>query len=49
MEADSRHLIAYCMSAEQTLSNRRAIPESGPDGPDTRLVSFDVNTGASEN
>ena len=48
-KSDSRHLIAYCMSAEQTLSNRRAIPESGPDGPDTRLVSFDVNTGASEN
>ena len=48
-KSDSRHLIAYCMSAEQTLSNRRAIPEAGPDGSDTRLVSFDVNTGASEN
>ncbi len=46
---DSRHLIAYCMTAEQTLSNRRAIPESGPDGTDTRLVSFDVSQGASEN
>ena len=48
-KSDSRHVIAYCMSAEQTLSNRRAIPEAGPDGSDTRLVSFDVNTGASEN
>ncbi|HEV3062084.1 MAG TPA: hypothetical protein VGY48_27790 [Vicinamibacterales bacterium] len=48
-KSDSRHVIAYCMTAEQTLSNRRALPESGPDGTDTRLVSFDVSQGASEN
>ena len=27
--ADSRHVIAYCMTAEQTLANRRAEPRSG--------------------
>jgi Tol biopolymer transport system component len=42
---DSRHVIAYCMTAEQTLANRRPSPEPGND---TRLVSFDVTTGASE-
>jgi len=46
--ADSRHVIAYCMTAEQTLSNRRAFPESGPGGNDTRLVSFDISRGTSE-
>ena len=47
---DSRHLVAYCMSAEQTLSNRRAVPESAPrrEGTDTRLMSFDIATGASD-
>jgi TolB protein len=47
---DSRHLIAYCMSAEQTLSNRRAVPEAaaGREGTDTRLLSFDIATGASD-
>ena len=45
---DNRRLIAYCMTAEQTLSIRRALPESGPDGSDTRLVSFEVGTGTSE-
>jgi Tol biopolymer transport system component len=48
-KSDSRHVIAYCMTAEQTLSNRRAVPESGPGGSDTRLVSFDVGVGTSEN
>ncbi|OLC51423.1 MAG: hypothetical protein AUH43_02700 [Acidobacteria bacterium 13_1_40CM_65_14] len=42
--ADSRHVIAYCMTAEQTLANRRAAPEPGND---TRLVSIDVATGTS--
>src|SRR4051812_30845744 len=46
--ADSRRVVAYCMTAEQTLSNRRAVPESGPDGSDTRLVSFDVRTGGAD-
>src|SRR5262245_26524362 len=47
--ADNRRVIAYCMKAEQTLANRRAVPEKNPDGNNTRLVSFDVATGASEN
>jgi Tol biopolymer transport system component len=45
---DSRRVIAYCMTAEQTLATRRALPESGPGGSDTRLVAFDVTTGKSE-
>ena len=39
--ADSRQVIAYCMTAEQTLANRRASPEPGND---TRLVSFDIDS-----
>ena len=42
--ADSRRVIAYCMTAEQTLANRRAAPEPGND---TRLVSIDIATGTS--
>jgi Tol biopolymer transport system component len=42
--SDSRHVIAYCMTAEQTLANRRASPDPGND---TRLVSIDTATGAS--
>ena len=42
--ADNRHVIAYCMTAEQTLANRRPAPEPGND---TRLVSIDVATGTS--
>jgi TolB protein len=38
-----QQLLAYCMTAEQTLANRRPSPEPGND---TRLVSFDVATGA---
>ena len=34
--SDSRRVIAYCMSAEMTLANRRPSPEPGND---TRLVS----------
>jgi len=47
-KSDSRQVIAYCMTAEQTLSNRRAFPEAGPGGIDTRLVSFDISRGTSE-
>jgi TolB protein len=39
---DSRRVVAYCMSAEETLTYRPARPESG----ETRLVSFDVDTAA---
>ncbi len=41
--ADSRHIVAYCMTAEQTLANRLA----NPDLNDTRLVSIDATTGVS--
>src|SRR5262249_53453810 len=41
---DSRHVVAYCMTAEQTLANRRPAPEPGND---TRLVSIDMTSGAS--
>jgi TolB protein len=40
--ADSQHLIAYCMTAEQTLDNRRAVPEHPED---TRIISVDIKTG----
>jgi Tol biopolymer transport system component len=42
--ADSGKVIAYCMTAEQTLANRRAAPEPGND---TRLVAIDIATGVS--
>ncbi|HWZ32319.1 MAG TPA: hypothetical protein VNX18_13345 [Bryobacteraceae bacterium] len=41
---DSRHVVAYCMTAEQTLANRMANPDPGND---TRLVSIDATTGVS--
>jgi Tol biopolymer transport system component len=41
--ADSRRVVAYCMTAEQTLDNRRAVPEHPED---TRIVSVDIDTGA---
>lgn len=41
--ADSRRVIAYCMTAEQTLDNRRAVPERPED---TRIVSVDMATAA---
>ncbi|MGZ5370152.1 MAG: TolB family protein, partial [Aeromicrobium sp.] len=44
--ADSRRLLAYCMTAEQTLANRRPLPEQGSE---TRLVWIDVVTGAVSN
>ena len=37
-------VIAYCMTGEQTLANRRVAPEAGND---TRLVSIDTATGTS--
>lgn len=40
--ADSRSVVAYCMTAEQTLDNRRAVPEHPED---TRIVSVDINSG----
>ncbi|HXS98369.1 MAG TPA: hypothetical protein VN736_27420 [Candidatus Limnocylindrales bacterium] len=42
--SDSRHVLVYCMTAEQTLANRRPSPEPGND---TRLVSIDATTGVS--
>src|SRR5215471_7476793 len=41
--ADSARVLAYCMTAEQTLDNRRVVPEH-PEP--TRFVSIDVTTGA---
>lgn len=38
---DSRRVIVYCMTAEQTLANRRPAPVPGND---TRLVSIDIAT-----
>ena len=40
--SDSNHIVAYCMTSEQTLANRRSSPEPGND---TRLVSIDVTSG----
>jgi Tol biopolymer transport system component len=42
--SDSRHVVAYCMMAEQTLANRMGSPDPGND---TRLVSIDATSGAS--
>jgi TolB protein len=42
--SDSRRLVTYCMTAEQTLANRRPNPDPGND---TRLVSIDAATGLS--
>jgi Tol biopolymer transport system component len=41
---DGNHLVAYCMTAEQTLANRVANP---PPGNDTKLVAIDIETGRS--
>ena len=40
---DSTHVLAYCMTGEQTLANRLANPEPGND---TKLVSIDITSGA---
>ncbi len=42
--ADSRHLVTYCMGAEDTLAIRQPNPDPGHD---SKLVSIDINTGAS--
>ncbi len=42
--SDKSHVVAYCMTAEMTLANRRVSPDPGND---TRLVSIDVTTGRS--
>jgi len=41
--ADSRRVLTYCMTAEQTLDNRRVVPEHPED---TRVVAIDIATGA---
>jgi Tol biopolymer transport system component len=40
--ADSTRVIAYCMTAEQTLDNRRPAPEHPED---TRIIAIDLDTG----
>jgi len=40
--ANSQRVIAYCMTAEQTLDNRRPQPEHPED---TRVVAIDITTG----
>jgi TolB protein len=40
--ADSRRVIAYCMTSEQTLDNRRAVPEHPED---TRIIAVDIQSG----
>ena len=42
--SDSRHLVTYCMDAENTLETRLPLPDAGHD---TKLVSVDIETGAS--
>jgi TolB protein len=42
--ADSQHLVTYCMDAEDTLATRLQNPDPGHD---TKLVSVDINSGAS--
>ena len=41
---DGRHVVAYCMTAEQTLANRIANPDAGND---TKLVSIDITNAVS--
>jgi len=41
--SDNRHVVAYCMTAQQTLANRWYPSEAGND---TRLVSIEVTSGA---
>ena len=40
---DSRHVLAYCSTAQQTMQLRRSAPEPGSE---SRLVSIDTTTGA---
>jgi TolB protein len=39
---DSKRLVAYCSTAEQTLDNRRSAPEHPQD---TRIVAIDIESG----
>jgi len=39
--ADSRHLVAYCSTAQETMHSRQAVPEGGS----TLLVTIDVASG----
>jgi TolB protein len=41
--SDSRHVLAYCSTAQQTMDLRRSLPEPGSE---SRLVSIDMTTGA---
>ena len=41
--SDSRHILAYCSTAQQTMQLRRSTPEAGSE---SRLVSIDITTGA---
>ncbi|HVN03569.1 MAG TPA: hypothetical protein VMT86_04070 [Bryobacteraceae bacterium] len=41
--SDSRHIVAYCSTGQQTMDLRRSAP--GP-GSQSRLVSIDITTGA---
>lgn len=41
--ADNRHVVSYCMTAQQTLPNRWYPTEAGND---TKLVSIDIASGA---
>ena len=40
---DSRHALAYCSTAQQTMQLRRSAPDPGSE---SRLVSIDMTTGA---
>ena len=42
--SDNQRVVAYCMTAQQTMEGRRAGPDPGTT---TRLVSIDVNTATS--
>jgi TolB protein len=40
---DSKHVVAYCSTAQQTMDLRRTLPDPGTE---SRLVSIDMTTGA---
>jgi Tol biopolymer transport system component len=40
--SDSRHVVAYCSTGQQTMDLRRSVPDAGRE---SRLVSIDVTTG----
>jgi Tol biopolymer transport system component len=43
---DSKRIIAYCMTGQQTMDNRRPVPEHPED---TRIVSVDIASGVTTN